>query len=87
MSGFVTLLRVVVVSGIAALTVSCSSGDDGYPKISEIKTPTPNFLSDGQQRARMSQMEREKAAHVYRKESEIRARSRWIKKPVKKTTE
>ncbi len=87
MSGFALALRVLVVSGVAGLAVSCSSGDDGYPKISEVKTPTPNFLSEVQQSARMSQMERERAAHVYRKESEIRERSRWIKKPAKKTTD
>ncbi len=76
---FTIATRCAAAIGMLAALAACSPANDGYPKISEIKTPHPNFLTPKQQRARKNQMERAKAAHVYRERSRIRERSRRLK--------
>ncbi len=76
---FAIVMKSLAGFGILAGLLGCAQADDGYPKISEIKTPQPAFLSPQRQNMEKSRLERAKADHVYRKKGQIRANSRGLK--------
>ncbi|HHK74576.1 MAG TPA: hypothetical protein ENJ57_05365 [Rhizobiales bacterium] len=80
---FTIVLKSLAGLGVLAMLSACAQVDDGYPRISEIKTPHPGFLSPYRQRVEKSRLARAKADHVYRKKVQIRSRSRDLK-PEKK---